>query len=167
MHSMNKIIVFLLITLLISTPKNTVKAAEVPTTSVQVTASDITSKTLEATSALVSTSLQSPVVEVKIIAASIPVKPKTLKETAKEMVDKAFGAGEFKAFDAIVHKESTWNPEAVNPSSGACGLPQALPCSKIKDKSPEGQVKWMIDYIADRYGTPSNAWRIWQTQGWY
>lgn len=55
-------------------------------------------------------------------------------------------------------KESGWNPNSVNNGSGACGIPQAYPCSKIKDKSAAGQIKWGLDYIKGRYGTPSAAW---------
>lgn len=55
-------------------------------------------------------------------------------------------------------KESGWNPNSVNRGSGACGIPQAYPCSKIKDKSAAGQIKWGLDYIKGRYGSPSAAW---------
>lgn len=55
-------------------------------------------------------------------------------------------------------KESGWNPNSVNNGSGACGIPQAYPCSKITDKSAAGQIKWGLDYIKGRYGSPSAAW---------
>jgi len=55
-------------------------------------------------------------------------------------------------------KESGWNPNSVNRSSGACGIPQAHPCSKITDKSAAGQINWGLNYIKGRYGTPSAAW---------
>lgn len=55
-------------------------------------------------------------------------------------------------------KESGWNPNSVNRSSGACGIPQAYPCSKITDKSAAGQITWGLNYIKGRYGTPSAAW---------
>lgn len=90
-----------------------------------------------------------------------------LKDVAQSLVTEQFGTGQFAAFDQIVSHESGWNPNAVNASSGACGLGQALPCSKITDHSPIGQLKWTIAYIADRYGTPANAWSIWQKQNWY
>ncbi len=58
-------------------------------------------------------------------------------------------------------RESRWDPSAVNGSSGACGIPQAYPCSKIPDKSVAGQIRWGLNYIADRYGTPEAAWAYW------
>lgn len=94
-------------------------------------------------------------------------RPLTPKELAKQIVTERFGASHFKAFDALVTRESGWNPDAVNKNSGACGLPQALPCSKIQDRSVQGQIEWMVSYIANRYGTPANAWAIWQQQHWY
>jgi len=64
-------------------------------------------------------------------------------------------------------KESGWNPNSVNNGSGACGIPQAYPCSKITDKSAAGQIKWGLDYIKGRYGTPSAAWAHWLRYGSY
>lgn len=64
-------------------------------------------------------------------------------------------------------RESGWNPRALNRSSGACGIPQALPCSKIPDKSVAGQIKWGLDYIQRRYGSPSGAMSHWQQKHWY
>lgn len=73
-------------------------------------------------------------------------------------------------WDALYHlfmRESGWNPNARNGSSGACGIPQALPCSKIVDHSPAGQIAWGLDYIAGRYGTPANAWAHSNSFNWY
>lgn len=64
-------------------------------------------------------------------------------------------------------KESGWNPNSVNNGSGACGIPQAYPCSKIKDKSAAGQITWGLDYIKGRYGTPSAAWAHFQRNNSY
>ena len=64
-------------------------------------------------------------------------------------------------------RESGWNPRSVNRSSGACGIPQALPCSKIPDKSTAGQIRWGLDYIQRRYGTPVGAMSHWQQKRWY
>lgn len=65
------------------------------------------------------------------------------------------------------NKESGWNPNALNPSSGACGIPQALPCSKLPDHSVTGQITWMLDYIQQRYSTPSNALAFHYAHNWY
>lgn len=73
----------------------------------------------------------------------------------------------------IVNRESSFNPYAVNKKSGACGLFQSYPCSKMakygKDyrTNYKVQVSWGMDYIKARYGTPQNAWSFWQKHHWY
>lgn len=166
MLDMNKTIIFLIITLLIASPKNTVKAAKVSETITVPAPSEIINNTLTTDVTLAST-FTTPVAQVTQVPVPAPEKPKTLKETAEEMVSTAFGPGQFKAFDSIVQRESSWNPNAVNKSSGACGLPQALPCSKIADNSPEGQIAWMISYIQNRYQTPNGALQFWLAHNWY
>ncbi len=63
--------------------------------------------------------------------------------------------------------ESGWNPASRNFFSGACGIPQAYPCSKISDHSTAGQISWGLSYIAGKYGSPSNAWAYWQRNNSY
>ncbi|HSX47926.1 MAG TPA: hypothetical protein VLF41_00230 [Candidatus Nanoarchaeia archaeon] len=64
-------------------------------------------------------------------------------------------------------RESGWNPSSRNTASGACGIPQALPCSKINDHSTMGQINWGLDYIGGRYGNPHRAWQHWLAYHWY
>ena len=71
------------------------------------------------------------------------------------------------------NRESGWRPNAVNKSSGACGIPQALPCKKMasegSDYATNGktQIRWGLKYIKNRYGSPSKAWAHSQQKGWY
>ena len=82
-------------------------------------------------------------------------------------------AGQWAAFDAIISHESSWNPRAVNASSGAYGLAQALPGSKMASAgadwrtNPATQIKWTLSYMNQRYGSPNAAWAFWQTHHWY
>ncbi len=78
-----------------------------------------------------------------------------------------FGDKYWPALQALWTRESNWNPNARNPTSGACGIPQALPCSKIPDMSPQGQIEWGLKYIRQRYGNPQNAWQFWLAHRWY
>jgi membrane protein involved in colicin uptake len=70
-------------------------------------------------------------------------------------------------------KESGWSTSAHNGSSGAHGIPQALPGSKMASKgsdwatSARTQIAWGLDYIAGRYGNPSAAWAHSVRTGWY
>ena len=69
----------------------------------------------------------------------------------------------------LINKESGCNPNAVNSSSGACGVGQELPCGKSGCSLGDGacQVKWMSSYVSGRYGTWANAvaWHL--SHGWY
>lgn len=75
--------------------------------------------------------------------------------------------GQWDALYILWMRESGWNPGSVNRSSGACGIPQAYPCSKITDKSAAGQISWGLNYIAGRYGTPQNALNYWYSHNSY
>jgi len=87
--------------------------------------------------------------------------------------------GDWNALNELWDHESNWNPHAKNPSSGAYGIPQALPYNKMPQAAwPESaggtsdagtQIQWGLDYIKSRYGSPSNAWSAWQSRNphWY
>lgn len=78
----------------------------------------------------------------------------------------------FSSINYIVTHESGWNPHATNPSSGAYGLPQALPASKLaaagRDwrNNPITQLKWMKNYVS-RYGGGPGAAAFWRSHHWY
>ena len=80
---------------------------------------------------------------------------------------------EWTALEQLWTRESNWNPAAHNASSGAHGIPQALPGSKMAGygadwaTNPETQIRWGLDYIAGRYGSPGAAWAHFQSHGWY
>ncbi|MFJ1731739.1 transglycosylase SLT domain-containing protein [Streptomyces sp. NPDC088254] len=82
-------------------------------------------------------------------------------------------AAQFDAFSKIVEHESNWDVDATNSSSGAYGLVQALPGSKMATAgsdwktNAETQIKWGLDYMNSRYGSPVGAWSFWQANGWY
>jgi len=71
------------------------------------------------------------------------------------------------------NRESGWNPNAVNKKSGACGIPQSLPCKKMASEGSDyktngkTQIRWGLKYIKNRYGSPSSAWAHSQQKGWY
>jgi hypothetical protein len=86
-----------------------------------------------------------------------------------------FGWSPSSQFGCLVNlwnKESGWNTHAANPS-GAYGIPQALPGSKMSSAGPDWQnnattqIKWGLGYIKDRYSTPCGAWGHSQSTGWY
>jgi len=96
------------------------------------------------------------------------------KDIARRLVAaRGWGSGQFSCLDSLWTKESRWNHRATNPSSGAYGIPQALPGSKMASagsdwrSNPATQIKWGLSYIADRYGTPCGAWSHSKARGWY
>ncbi len=77
--------------------------------------------------------------------------------------------GDWGYVDAIVSRESGWNPNATNSSSGACGLVQALPCSKVPGNGydPVDNLRWAIGYAHGRYGSWAGAYEFWQANHWW
>lgn len=111
-----------------------------------------------------------PVKQVEVVGS----KPKTLPYSgggsktewlaASAIPEESWGYADF-----MVQKESRWNPNAVNKSSGACGLAQALPCSKLGPNwsNPVVALNWMNGYVNGRYGSWENAYNFWQKNRWY
>ena len=102
------------------------------------------------------------------------------REFAKAQIPQVFGAPidvekQFACLDELWNHESNWNPHAENPSSGAYGIPQALPPEKMATvaddwhDNAETQILWGLGYIRDAYGSPCVAWDRWQSRypHWY
>ena len=89
------------------------------------------------------------------------------------MLQFGFTADQWQYLDALWQRESGWNHLAENASSGAYGIPQSLPGSKMADvapdwrTNPETQITWGLAYIAARYRNPQGAWEHSQRVGWY
>ncbi|WP_405556074.1 transglycosylase SLT domain-containing protein [Streptomyces sp. NBC_01171] len=102
-------------------------------------------------------------------AATNP-SPSSAQSVAHKMIQ---DSAQYNAFSKIVEHESGWNVSAQNSSSGAYGLVQALPASKMSSAgsdwktNPATQIKWGLDYMNSRYGSPVQAWNFWQANGWY
>ncbi|WP_225859594.1 aggregation-promoting factor C-terminal-like domain-containing protein [Streptomyces albicerus] len=103
-------------------------------------------------------------------AAPAKASSTSAKAIAQKMIP---NDAQFAAFSKIVEHESGWNVTATNSSSGAYGLVQALPGSKMASAgsdwktNPETQIEWGLDYMKSRYGSPVGAWNFWQSNGWY
>lgn len=77
--------------------------------------------------------------------------------------------GDYASVNFIVSHESGWRPDAINPSSGSCGLVQALPCSKLGAdwSNPVQALSWASKYVTARYGGWDGAVAFWNAHGWY
>lgn len=101
--------------------------------------------------------------EAKTVAAPVPDTPKDIAKA--KAAERGWTGAEWNALEELWHNESGWKPTAKNPSSGACGIPQAYPCSKIPNPSSvESQIDWGLEYVAKRYTTPSKALAFWHNE---
>jgi hypothetical protein len=115
-------------------------------------------------------------------AANAAVKKKAAAATpsgspqqiAQQMLGQyGWSSSQFSCLSPLWEHESGWSVTAENPSSGAYGIPQALPGSQMATAGGDWhtnaatQIKWGLTYIQDRYGSPCGAWGHEQSAGWY
>ncbi|MEU6972292.1 transglycosylase SLT domain-containing protein [Kitasatospora aureofaciens] len=106
-------------------------------------------------------------------AAVVPAVASAADASPQAVAARIVPANQLASFSQIVSHESGWNVTATNPSSGSYGLGQALPASKMASAgadwktNPATQIKWALDYMNTRYGSPNAAWAFWQNHHWY
>ena len=96
-------------------------------------------------------------------------------EIARQILANKFSYGDdqFACFSWIISRESGWNVHAENASSGAYGLPQSLPGSKMASvaadwrDNPATQIIWAAGYMKDRYDSPCGAKSFWESNNYY
>lgn len=94
---------------------------------------------------------------------------------ARQFMYKRYGwkTNQYRALERLWTYESGWQHRNMNGSSGAYGIPQALPGSKMSSagrdwaRNPETQIRWGLGYIRARYGTPANAYGFFRSHSWY
>ena len=97
------------------------------------------------------------------------------RATARDLAASTYGWGDdqFQCLDKLWQKESGWSYSAYNASSGATGIPQSLPGSKMASAGSDWetnattQIIWGLGYINGSYGTPCSAWSHSQSMNWY
>lgn len=111
---------------------------------------------------------------VPAVPSGPPVSPGTARAIALDMVlARGWDQEQFACLDSLWMKESGWRVNAANPSSGAYGIPQALPGTKMATAgadwrtNPATQIAWGLGYIANRYDTPCGAWAHSRAHNWY
>ncbi|WP_181789049.1 transglycosylase SLT domain-containing protein [Streptomyces phytophilus] len=100
--------------------------------------------------------------------------PEAAPTKSRAIADKMIKSdAQFECFSHIVERESSWDHTAQNASSGAYGLVQALPATKMATAgsdwrtNPKTQIEWGLDYMKERYGSACDAWSFWQANNWY
>ena len=98
----------------------------------------------------------------------------TAQEIAHAKVGaRGWGDDQFSCLVTLWNRESGWRTTATNPYSGAYGIPQSLPASKMASAgadwrtNPATQIEWGLSYISARYGTPCGALGHSNRVGWY
>jgi len=106
--------------------------------------------------------------------APATVEPGSPQDIARGLLPEfGFGDDQFGCLVDLWNRESHWRVNAQNPTSGAYGIPQALPGSKMGtfgddwQTNPVTQIKWGLNYIKNRYGSPCAAWAHSEAVGWY
>ncbi len=102
-------------------------------------------------------------------------QPEGAKEIAKNLTTTTYqwSDAQFTCLDQLWTKESHWNYKARNKSSGAHGIAQALPATKMEvvgtdwRTNPVTQITWGLKYIQERYETPCRAWSKFKRSRWY
>ena len=122
--------------------------------------------------------LKNPVTKIvlrgtKIIAPRFNSSVTVSGDKASLMSAAGIAESDYGFVDFIVNHESTWRPGAVNNSTGAYGLCQSLPASKMAMvgadylTNPVTQLRWCSGYASGRYGSWSGAYNAWLAQGWW
>ena len=99
----------------------------------------------------------------------------SLQAYARNLVIHRYGwtEADFNSLVNLWNRESGWNPNTHNKTTGAHGIPQALPGIKMSREGSdwktngETQIRWGLKYIAGRYGNPSRAWEHFLKKHWY
>ncbi|MDY0830563.1 hypothetical protein SK224_15620 [Microbacterium sp. BG28] len=115
-----------------------------------------------------------PPVPVPPSGGAVVVDPAGAREYARGAIG-AYGWGQdqFACLVSLWNRESGWRADALNPSSGAYGIPQSLPGDKMASAGADWrtnaatQINWGLSYISGRYGSPCGAWGHSQATGWY
>lgn len=106
------------------------------------------------------------------VTAKAPSRAAANSDAKKYALD-VIGQKQFNCLEPLWDRESHWNYRAHNKSSGAYGIPQAVPGSKMASAgddwrtNPITQVIWGLKYVNGRYGSACGAWNFWKSHHWY
>jgi len=115
--------------------------------------------------------LRIPAVVVR--ATKRPLPPHQARQLGWWLARRRGWASEWACLRSLWEEESRWRVFALNPDSGAYGIPQALPGGKMRSHGPDWrwnaitQIRWGMDYIASRYSRPCQAWEYYRRHNWY
>ena len=158
-----------------SPPEARVAAASATVAAYQAQVGPLTEVEAMEAAAAAAPSLRTRLSEARDEALQARYTPAYSRNYAKSHMRKHYGWGEaeYRALVQLWTRESNWDHTATNPTSGAYGIPQSLPASKMASEgkdwrtNPEPQIRWGLRYIRDTYGSPSATVAFWNANGWY
>ncbi|MBO0819972.1 MAG: C40 family peptidase [Nocardiopsaceae bacterium] len=109
----------------------------------------------------------------QLAGLAVPSALSQYQTFAQQLANATWGSSQFTFLYELWQRESGWNPTALNPLSGAFGIPQSLPAGKMAtagmdwETDPYTQILWGIGYIKSAYGSPQAAWAHEESAGWY
>lgn len=126
--------------------------------------------------AIASLTTVAPSNQIEVIGAKLPTPTNPTENQVLGhvmMINAGYGEDQWSCLYTLWTHESGWRTTAGNTSSGAYGIPQSLPASKMAVygadylTNAQTQISWGLNYIKGRYGSPCGAWDTWQLKGWY
>lgn len=178
----NKYILFILIVVILATqstnvPNDSTNSNQVATLDTAIKQEPVATPTIriEEVKTKIEPAIEQPIEiqEHPTIQEQTPPITKAYSNNQQLMADAGILEGDFEYVEYIIFKESTWNYKAVNASSGATGLCQSLPASKMSSAgadyltNPLTQMKWCHNYAQQRYGSWYNAYNFWLNNHWW
>ena len=139
-----------------------------------LSSSDSQQARLDALFATASKPASNPAMGTEGVAGRRVGKALTPRQIARRLLHRFhWSKRQFRYLDPLWARESSWNVHAENPYSGAYGIPQAVPGSRMASagrhwrSSAKTQILWGLRYIKDQYGSPAAAWAHELATGWY
>ena len=110
----------------------------------------------------------------KRVSRKAPQAPSSPQQIAQSQLSSyGWSGGQWSYLYQLWERESGWSSTATNPGSGAYGIAQALPATQMNSAGSNWktdattQIKWGMNYIKDRYGSPQAAWAHEEANGWF
>lgn len=107
-----------------------------------------------------------------LVNAKTYTKKECKQYAYEQVIKRGWSIQDYNNLEKLWQKESGWRAKAKS-KSGACGIPQAKPCKKMKKYGKDYktnckvQIRWGLDYIKKRYKTPTKAWNHFKKKRWY
>jgi hypothetical protein len=151
-----------------------VKAAAVKAAAAQAAAQQAAAQQAAAQQAATAQPTTTPQATPTVAVQAAPVASGSAQQIAEQMLSQyGWSSSQFSCLEPLWAHESGWSVTAENPSSGAYGIPQAMPGSEMASAGADWQtdaatqIRWGLDYIRGRYGSPCGAWAHEESDGWY